>query len=285
MPELPEVETVRRTLHQLIVGKTIERVDIRLARLIRRPDDVLLFGAMLEGRTICDVNRRGKFLLIVMDDQVLVSHLRMEGRYGLYRAGEAEPKHTHVVFYFDDGTELRYTDVRQFGTMDLFPRGEETTQPPLSKLGIEPLEEQFTFERFRELVSGRSTRIKPFLLNQEFIVGIGNIYVDESLFAAGIHPERSAGSLNELDLRRLHAAIVSTLQDAVDKGGSSVKSYVNGQGEMGMFQHELLVYGRKDEPCSRCGGPIEKGVVGGRGTHYCPVCQPVEPVSPERRRA
>ncbi|WP_340012212.1 DNA-formamidopyrimidine glycosylase [Paenibacillus sp. FSL H7-0690] len=273
MPELPEVETVKRTLNELVNGKQIENVTVRLARIIRRPDDIQAFAHLLAGHSIVKVERRGKFLRIVLDGLVLVSHLRMEGRYGLFSNDDPLDKHTHVIFHFTDGTELRYTDVRQFGTMHLFQMGEDLQLPPLNKLGQEPLEPSFTPERFKQIVSGKSTKIKSLLLNQEYIVGIGNIYVDESLHRAGIHPEDSAKALTDNQLDKLHHAIVSTLAEAVNAGGSSVKSYVNGQGESGTYQQQLLIYGRKDQPCSNCGTMIEKTVVGGRGTHYCPNCQ------------
>ncbi|MDG0808238.1 DNA-formamidopyrimidine glycosylase [Cohnella rhizosphaerae] len=273
MPELPEVETVRRTLSELIVGKRIRAVTVRLPRILQKPDDPDLFGAMLEGRTFTAVERRGKFLRLMLDGLVLVSHLRMEGRYGLFADDAPLDKHTHVIFHFTDGTALRYTDVRQFGTMHLFPAGEELASPPLAKLGLEPLEAGFTAEALRGSLGRRNTKIKPLLLNQEWIVGLGNIYVDEALHLAGIHPERMAGELKPKDWRRLHEAIVTTLTAAVEAGGSSVKSYVNGQGEMGMFQHRLRVYGRTGEACPACGHPIAKSVVGGRGTHVCAKCQ------------
>ncbi|TVX98038.1 DNA-formamidopyrimidine glycosylase [Cohnella terricola] len=273
MPELPEVETVRRTLQQLIVGKTIDHVTVKLPRIVQKPDDPHLFAAWLEGRTVRSVERRGKFLRLVMDGIVLVSHLRMEGRYGLYRQDEPIENHTHVIFHFTDGTELRYKDVRQFGTMHLFLPGEEWQSPPLNKLGLEPLDDSFTIEAFRTALGKRTTKIKPLLLNQEVIVGLGNIYVDEALHMAGIHPETPANEIakNKRDL--LHGSIVETLSSAVNAGGSSIKSYVNGQGEMGFFQHSLKAYGRTGEPCHSCGSPIEKSVVGGRGTHVCPKCQ------------
>lgn len=273
MPELPEVETVRRTLNELIAGKRIDRVSVKLPRIIQRPADPELFEVQLEGRTFVSVERRGKFLRLLLDGLVLVSHLRMEGRYGVYKQEEPLEPHTHVVFHFDDGTELRYKDVRQFGTMHLFAPGEELASPPLNKLGVEPLDEAFTPERFRQALGKRSTKIKPLLLNQEVVVGLGNIYVDEALHEAGIHPETEANKLAPKELDRLHAAIVRTLSAAVEAGGSSIKSYVNGQGEMGMFQHRLRAYGRTGEPCDTCGSPIEKSVVGGRGTHTCPTCQ------------
>ncbi|MDF2683035.1 MAG: DNA-formamidopyrimidine glycosylase [Brevibacillus sp.] len=273
MPELPEVETVVRTLGGLVVGKQIERVSVLLPRIIRTPDDVEEFKSQLKGQTIHTIKRRAKFIQFFLDQDVLISHLRMEGRYGLYEAEEPVEKHTHVIFHFTDGTELRYRDVRQFGTMDVYPLGMETTTGPLSKLGVEPLDENFTADVLRRLLKDRPTKIKPLLLNQECIVGLGNIYVDESLFKAGIHPERPAGKLTKKQVDLLHESIVATLSEAVDQGGSSIKSYVNGQGEMGMFQQSLMVYGRKDEPCVNCGTEIVRFVVGGRGTHICPVCQ------------
>jgi formamidopyrimidine-DNA glycosylase len=275
MPELPEVETVKRTLNQLVAGKRIERMTITLPRILQRPTEPEQFADMLVGRTIQSVERRGKFLRILLDGLVLVSHLRMEGRYGVYEEGEPVERHTHVRFHFTDGTELRYKDVRQFGTMHLFEPGDEFVLPPLNKLGIEPLDDAFTLQSFKKTLAKRTTKIKPLLLNQEFVVGLGNIYVDEALFTAGVHPERPADSLTSAEWAKLYEAVRATLGRAVEAGGSSIKSYVNGQGEMGMFQHELLVYGRKNEPCSRCGRAIEKMIVGGRGTHICTTCQPL----------
>jgi formamidopyrimidine-DNA glycosylase len=276
MPELPEVETVRRTLQRLVVGKTIQHVDVRLARIVQHPPDSQQFAFLLTGQTIRDVGRRGKFLRFLMDDAVLVSHLRMEGRYGVYAADDPYEPHTHVVFGFTDGTELRYKDVRQFGTMHVFPLGEDLKRAPLNKLGLEPLDEAFTFDAFRKVLKGKTGKIKPILLNQAYIAGLGNIYVDESLFLAGIHPERPAGSLKREELKRLHEAIIRTLQASLEAGGSSIKSYVNGQGEIGLFQHQLQIYGREGEPCRVCGQAVEKSVVGGRGTNTCPNCQPLK---------
>ncbi|UVI28483.1 DNA-formamidopyrimidine glycosylase [Paenibacillus spongiae] len=275
MPELPEVETVRRTLNQLVAGKTVEGVTITLPRILQRPAEPEQFADMLVGQTLQTIERRGKFLRFIFDGLVMVSHLRMEGRYGVYEKGDPVELHTHVIFHFDDGTELRYKDVRQFGTMHLFEPGDELLMPPLNKLGIEPLDDSFTLKSFMKILSHRTTKIKPLLLNQEYVVGLGNIYVDESLFTAGIHPEQTADSLKRSDWKRLYDAVRATLTRAVETGGSSIKSYVDGQGEMGMFQDELLVYGRKNEPCSRCGQSIEKTVVGGRGTHICTKCQPL----------
>ena len=273
MPELPEVETVRRTLERLIVGKKIERVTVSLPRIIRRPEEPMEFALLLQGETIQSVGRRGKFLKIVFDHVILVSHLRMEGRYGLYAKTEPVEKHTHVIFHFVDGTELRYRDVRQFGTMEIWTKGMEELHPPLSKLGPEPLDESFTLSKFKEMLATKKTKIKPLLLNQEFLVGLGNIYVDEVLYEARIHPETESHFLSMRKISILYNAIRKTLQEAVSMGGSSIKSYVNGQGEMGMFQQQLKAYGRQSQPCFRCHKLLVKTTVGGRGTHFCPHCQ------------
>ncbi|MFD1409941.1 DNA-formamidopyrimidine glycosylase [Kroppenstedtia eburnea] len=273
MPELPEVETVKRTLQKLITGKTVEEVKVSLPRILQEPPDPQLFGEMLKGRKVTGVERRGKFLRIFFDPWVLVSHLRMEGRYSLESAETPVAKHTHVIFRFTDGTELRYRDVRQFGTMHLWPKGEELNLPPLRKLGPEPLSEAFTLAGFAAGLAKRKTNIKALLLNQEFLCGLGNIYVDEALFTAGIHPERRVQSLDSDEVKRLYKSIRSTLVKAVEAGGSSVRSYVDGNGEMGMFQLQIQVYGKKGEPCLHCGHPIERRVVAGRGTHFCPECQ------------
>jgi len=276
VPELPEVETVRRTLLKLVKGKKINHVKVLWPKLIKMPDDVEQFTLLLTDQSILDIGRRGKFLKFILDDYVLVSHLRMEGRYGLYKKEEPFDKHTHVFFSFTDGTELRYRDVRKFGTMHLFVKGNEENELPLSQLGVEPFSEEFTVQYLRERLNNTDRKIKVALLDQKIVVGLGNIYVDEALFRAGIHPERPANTLKPKEIKVLHKEIVDTLKEAVEKGGSTVRSYVNSQGEIGMFQLELFVYSKKGEPCRKCGTTIEKTTVGGRGTHYCPKCQPKE---------
>ncbi|WP_246941101.1 DNA-formamidopyrimidine glycosylase [Bacillus pinisoli] len=273
MPELPEVETVRRTLLKLVQGKTFKEVHVFWPKMVKHPEQVEQFTDALIGQTIHDVGRRGKFIKFLLDDYVLVSHLRMEGRYGLYEINEPYDQHTHVLFTFTDGTQLRYKDVRKFGTMHLFKAGDELQKEPLAKLGPEPFSPDFTVKFLKERLQKTNRKIKVALLDQELVVGLGNIYVDEALFRAGIHPERTASSLTSREVTKLHKEIVDTLQEAVDKGGSTIRSYVNTQGEIGMFQLELYVYGRKGELCKKCDTPIEKYVVGGRGTHICPKCQ------------
>lgn len=275
MPELPEVETVKRTLEKLVIGKKVDHVEVRLSRIIVEPPDPVWFDMSLRQQTIQKIERRGKFLRFIFDEVTLVSHLRMEGRYGLFPASEPIELHTHVIFHFTDHTHLRYRDVRQFGTMHVFRNGDDLLSRPLNQLGIEPLEKEFTVAELKKRLAHRHSPIKPLLLNQSHVVGIGNIYADESLFRARIHPERQASSLSHAEYTRLHEAIVMTLRESVEVGGSSVKSYVNGQGEIGLFQHQLKMYGRTDEPCVSCHEPIRKISLAGRGTHFCRKCQPL----------
>lgn len=273
VPELPEVETVRRTLTGLVKGKTIKSVEIRWPNIIKRPAEPEEFARKLAGETIQSIGRRGKFLLFHLDHYVMVSHLRMEGKYGLHQAEEPDDKHVHVIFTMTDGTQLRYRDVRKFGTMHLFKPGEEAGELPLSQLGPEPDAEEFTSAYLKERLSKTNRAVKTALLDQKTVVGLGNIYVDEALFRAGVHPETKANQLSDKTIKTLHAEIKNTLQEAIDAGGSTVRSYINSQGEIGMFQLQHFVYGKKDEPCKNCGTMISKIVVGGRGTHFCAKCQ------------
>lgn len=273
MPELPEVETVRRTLEKLVLNKTISDVTVNWPKMIKRPIEAEQFADALRGETFEQISRRGKFLVFYTDQYALVSHLRMEGRYAVYPKDEPMDKHTHVIFHFTDGTELRYRDVRKFGTMHLFKKGTEFDFPPLNELGPEPFSQEFTLDYLNQKLQKTNRKIKPALLDQKIVVGLGNIYVDEALFRSKIHPETIANKLSREQLVALHQEIVNTLEEAVQKGGSTVRSYVNSQGEIGMFQLELFVYGRKGETCKDCGHDLEKTVVGGRGTHYCPNCQ------------
>lgn len=273
MPELPEVETVRRTLKNLILHKQIKNIIVNWPKIIKKPLESEQFIDALRGEHILDIGRRGKFLIIYTDKYALVSHLRMEGKYGLFRKEERLDKHTHIIFEFMDHTELRYKDVRKFGTMHLYKMGEEFKEPPLCELGPEPFSEEFTVEYLIRKFSKTQRKVKSALLDQKLLVGLGNIYVDEALFRAGIYPEKIASTLNAKEMNLLHKEIIHTLMEAVEKGGSTIRSYVNSQGEMGMFQLELNVYGRQGKDCKKCGTPLVKIVVGGRGTHYCPSCQ------------
>lgn len=273
MPELPEVETIRRTLEQYVLNKTIAAVHVYWGKIIKEPDDTGKFKNLLIGQTIQKLDRRGKFLLFYLDDFVLISHLRMEGKYSVHSLQDDVKKHTHVVFTFTDGQELRYNDVRKFGTMHLYPIGRELSEAPLKKLGPEPFDASFTFEYFKNKLQKTERLIKAILLDQSVVTGLGNIYVDETLFKAGIHPKRRANTLNDSEIENIQKAAVATLADAVELGGTTIRSYVNSQGEMGMFQQELFVYGQDGEACKHCGKEIIKLKVAGRGTHICSSCQ------------
>ena len=273
MPELPEVETIRKTLEHLTIGKQIEDVAVYWPKIIKKPIEHEQFIDALKGQTIESVGRRGKFLIFYLTDLALVSHLRMEGKYGLFQEDEKMDKHTHVLFTFTDRTQLRYKDVRKFGTMHLFAKGEELSSLPLSQLGPEPLSDDFSKQYMIDNLQKTSRNIKAVLLDQKLVVGVGNIYVDESLFRAKIHPQRIASSLTEEEIERIVSEVKSTLAEAITQGGSTIRTYINSQGQIGMFQQQLLVYGRNGEPCKECGSKIEKLKVAGRGTHVCPSCQ------------
>lgn len=274
MPELPEVETVRQSLRKHILGRTIVDIDIRLPRLIRLPENTEEFKLMLVGQTIQEIDRRGKYLLFQIPPFTLVSHLRMEGKYSIHQLDDPIEKHTHLIFRLDDNTELRYRDVRTFGTFDLIPQGKYDALTGLASLGPEPLEEEFTLAVFCDICKKKTSRnIKAFLLDQTNIAGLGNIYVDEALFYAKIHPEREVSSLKKKEIELIYIGIRKCLSDGVKAGGATVRSYRNSDGEMGYFQLQIEVYGRRTQPCSHCGTPIERIVVAGRGTHICPKCQ------------
>lgn len=272
MPELPEVETVRKTLEKLVKGKTIANCRIFWPRIVRHPD-VQQFCRLLEGETIRDLRRRGKYLIFVLDHFVFLAHLRMEGRFQWQSQLGSRDPHVHAEFYMTDKSVLLYRDVRKFGTFHLFEKGTELNRLPLAALGPEPLEESFTAEALYHQLRKKKQRIKAALLDQKVVAGLGNIYVDEALFKAGIYPAKPACHLTESEIASLHRAIVVTLREAVACGGSSVRTYLNGNGETGLFQLKLFVYGRMGEPCRRCGAMIEKLKVAGRGTHICPRCQ------------
>lgn len=273
MPELPEVETIKETLKQLVVGKQIKETEVYWPNIIKEPDDKEEFKQLLENQTIHHLTRRGKFILFHLDRYVLVSHLRMEGKYMVVPEQEPVQKHTHVVFRFTNGEELRYKDVRKFGTMHLFPKGKEMLHKPLVQLGADPFDEGFTFTYLYQKLNKTDRFIKTVLLDQTVVAGIGNIYADEILFQAEVHPLRRASKLTKEEIKRIQSAVISILSEAVKLGGTTIRSYVNSQGDMGMFQQQLFVYGQEGEPCKKCGTPIVKGKVSGRGTHICKHCQ------------
>ncbi|MFC0361130.1 DNA-formamidopyrimidine glycosylase [Enterococcus canintestini] len=274
MPELPEVETVRQGLLQLVLKKEIASVDVFWPKIIALPE-VETFKRELVGQKIETINRRGKYLIFELSNYELISHLRMEGKYEFFSAEKnAEvTKHTHVIFHFNDGSQLQYRDVRKFGRMELVLKGEAQNFKSIAQLGPEPTPETFKLAAFKENLAKTKREIKPALLDQKMVTGLGNIYVDEALWQAKIHPMQPCDTLTDLEIKQLRLAIIDVLQRAVAAGGTTVRTYLNALGEAGKFQLSLNVYGKTGQPCPRCQTPIEKIKVAQRGTHLCPHCQ------------
>jgi formamidopyrimidine-DNA glycosylase len=268
MPELPEVETVARDLRPLVIGATIVDATTNWARTLRgiAPD---AFAKGVAGRRIEGVSRRGKQVVVDLSDgSFLTIHLKMTGQLFVVRQGGRVDPYVRLVMELDDGREIRFRDIRKFGKVGLYV----TADDPFAAIGPEPLADTFTLARFRKRLRARKGRLKPLLLDQSFIAGIGNIYADEALWAARLHPLRSARSLRPADERRLYHEIRRILAEAVERRGSSVDDYTAPDGD-GTMQERLLVYQRAGEPCLRCGRPIRRIVVGGRATHFCSWCQ------------
>lgn len=280
MPELPEVEYVARQLRQTLIGRTITDVRVNWARTVAHPD-IQMFCAELPGAEVQRIDRRAKFLLIYLSgEQALVMHRRMTGNLLIFpqaSAGEAweavSDPYARVVFLLDDGRRLVFTDPRKFGRVALYPLTE--LAGALSGLGLEPLGEAFTAEALAALLTGRARQIKPFLLDQSQVAGIGNIYADESLFRAGIHPLRRADSLTPAEVARLHEAIQAVLELGIEHGGTSFSRHQDIWGQAGWNREHLQVYNREGDPCLRCGTAIERIVVAQRSAHFCPTCQPM----------
>ncbi len=273
MPELPEVETVRRQLEPLIAGRRVARFQVYPgAERLLRGRSASEIDAQLSGRVFAAVSRRGKYLALNLDNgQVVVVHLRMTGSLRFRAAGHEDEPFTRAVFDLDGGDQLRFVDVRKFGTIDLV----EQMQEALPELGPEPLSDEFTEEALWHALRGRQQPIKAALLDQRNIAGIGNIYADEALYLARLNPEAPAGSLRPAERRELHAAIRRVLEDGVTHGGASFRDYTDVDGAEGEQQYFVRVFRRTDEPCDDCGAVIRRIVVGGRATHFCPRCQPV----------
>ena len=280
MPELPEVETVRRGLEPILVGKQFARVEQRRQDL--RFPLPQRFGERLLGRKVKALDRRAKYLLARLDGgEVLVMHLGMTGRFSINGAAKVPPpKHEHIVFHLGDGTRVRYSDTRRFGYMDLIPSKSLDSHALFKGLGVEPLGESFTAELRALRLKGKATSLKAALLDQRLIAGLGNIYACEALFRAGISPLRLAGTLTTSgkptkQTEALVAAVKAVLDDAIKAGGSSLRDYKRADGRLGRFQHRFKVYGRAGKPCAKkgCGGTVRRIVQGGRSTFYCPTCQ------------
>ncbi len=290
MPELPEVETIARDLRPRLVGATIAGARVAWARTLRQGDPEA-FSAAVAGRRIEAVGRRAKLVVIALSgDAALAIHLKMTGQLFVVPATAPEDPHVRLALVLDDGRELRFRDIRKFGRVGLYPRdastGELVSEPGGVALfaghGPEPLDEAFTLRAFRSRLRSRKGRLKPLLLDQAFLAGIGNIYADEALWTARLHPLRSAASLRPADERRLHQAIRAILAEAVERRGSSIDDYTAPDGD-GAMQERLQVYQRTGEPCPRCGRPVRRIVIGARATHFCSWCQRLS--SSDRRAA
>ncbi len=299
MPELPEVETVARDLQRWVAGARITDATVAWDRTIRHPQPPERFVAEISGATIRRVDRRAKTVLIHLEDgRVMTVALRMTGALIVTPPESPHDPYARVVFALADGRELRYRDVRKFGRIGLWPGGglrsvgagrgarsrkvaEGTRRYRIGELfsghGPEPLARSFTVARFAERLARRSAKLKTLLLDQSFIAGVGNIYADEALWRARLHPLRAADTLTEAEVRRLHRAVRAVLREGITNRGSSFSDYVGADGEPGANAERLAVYRRTEQPCYRCGRPIRRIVVGQRSTHFCPRCQP-EPV-------
>lgn len=295
MPELPEVETIARQLRELIIGRRVAGFESFWHR-VTEPVPATHFATRLNGREITGVGRRGKFVVLELDGgEALIVSLRMTGKLLFREQGAPEDTFVRAVIGFADGTFLRFSDTRKFGRMaivdlaDLAPNGDrpraKAGTPLHSVLGIEPLTAHFTTRWLRDFLQRRGrSAIKPLLLDQRGIAGVGNIYDIEALWRARIHPLRTASSLRPEEVARLREALRFVLRKGIRLGGASRRDYVDARGGQGRMQREFQVYGRAGEPCSRCGRLIVRTVVGGRGTFHCPRCQRAPAKRPERRR-
>jgi formamidopyrimidine-DNA glycosylase len=294
MPELPEVETVVRDLRPQLTGRRIESVAITRDRLVRdrviRYPKALQFARLLRGRRIKTVTRRGKYIVMPLEglateqdaagpnglasDERLVVHLGMTGHLRVWEPEEAPVKHTHFRAVLDSGLELRYDDPRQFGRLLLGKQEEFIAARAFpARLGPEPIHGDLTETQFENLIRARRRAVKSALLDQSFLAGVGNIYADEACFRAGIRPSRWTHRLTVRERRALYGAIQDVLENSIAARGSSVISYVDGFGVRGTNQEKLLVYGRRGEPCLKCGTPLQGTRLAGRGTVYCRTCQ------------
>lgn len=274
MPELPEVETVAADLRGQLIGRRFAGCEILWPRTLATPDPQAL-AERLCGREVIDVGRRGKYILIQLDDgQALIVHLRMTGRLAVALADSPliEDKHVRAWFRLADGDALVFTDPRKFGRVWLVGSAGEV----VGKLGPEPLDWDLAPEAFAERMGKRKVAIKALLLDQTALAGVGNIYADESLFRAGIHPQRKASTLTDEELGKLYTHLRAVLQEAIQKRGTLLRDYRTPYGEDGYFQNHLQVYGKYGMPCPRCGEPIERIRITQRSTHFCPRCQPAQ---------
>jgi len=272
MPELPEVETVKTSLKQYVLNKTITNCFINYKNIIEYPTSDE-FKKLIVGEKINDIKRRGKWLMFELDNYYLLSHLRMEGKYFIKKPDEEHGKHEHVIFTLDNDTELRYLDTRKFGKMHLILKEEINERKPINELGLEPWDENLNVSYLKEKYKNKKLPIKTVILDQSIIVGIGNIYADEILFLSHINPFKKASLLEDSELEDIIKYTKETLDKAIKAGGTTIRSYESSEGVHGRFQQSLLVHNHGGEECPTCQRPILKTRIGGRGTYYCENCQ------------
>lgn len=273
MPELPEVETVKEALNQTVKGQTIKDIELRYEPMVKNmsADE---FKEKLINQTIQAVSRRGKYLVFHFDDYQLLSHLRMEGKYFYVDSDFELNPHVHVIFTLENGKRLLYQDTRKFGTYHLYDKAIDLeTTAPFQVLGLEPFATEFTPSYVKEKIQNKKKPIKSLLLDQTVVCGLGNIYVDEVLYRARLHPLTSSSELTDKDIANVVKYTVEVLARAIELGGTTIRTFRSSHGVSGTFQNELLVHQRKGENCYECHTPIEKIKVGGRGTYFCPTCQ------------
>ena len=275
MPELPEVETVCRGIRPHLIDRQIVAIDFN-GKHLRQPVDVARLRQLLAGKIITRVTRRAKYLLIaVEDDSLLVIHLGMTGNLGIFSPEREKAKHCHLQFRLNDGMELRYTDTRRFGTVLALDsiEAQAIEDQLLKTAGPEPFAEEFTVDYLVKVAQKRSVAVKTFIMTSQVVVGVGNIYANESLFRAGIDPRRPASSLTCKEWHRLIDSIREILTHAIDCGGSTISDYVNANQESGYFQINFQVYGKAEKKCTNCGNTITKQQLNGRASYWCPHCQ------------
>lgn len=273
MPELPEVEVLRRSLEPRLVGRRIRSVDVGDLEL-REPLRRQAIRRRAQGQRVISLRRRSKYLLLDLSgESTLAVHLGMSGRLTLAPERAAREPHEHLAFHLDCGEKLRFRDPRRFGLVLALPTGRVERDPHFAQLGVEPLGDEFSGETLERLSAGRRGPVKSFLMDGRLVVGVGNIYASESLHRAGIHPERSVARISRARWDALAGAIVEVLESAIVEGGTTLNDFTNGLGEEGYFQVSLRVYDRAGEPCPRCGATIRRRVHAGRSTYFCPRCQ------------
>jgi formamidopyrimidine-DNA glycosylase len=273
MPELPEIETVKRTLAPLICGATILECRLIRPEVVKHPEPAA-FASAIRGQRIESAGRRGKYLLLNLSSgDTLIAHLRMTGRLLCAPSDHPLPPHTHVIFVLDNGCELRYADMRRFGCLWLQSANETDDFSGRQNLGPEPFDAVFGAEYLKSKLAHRRTTIKQGILDQSVVAGLGNIYADEALFAAGVAPDRRTGSLSDAEWQAVAAAIVPVLESAIAHNGTTFSDYLDGEGRKGQNLPYLQAYKRTGQTCLRCGGEIVRIRVGGRSSHYCPCCQ------------